>query len=306
MAESSNAHIVQSLLVNVAIALTKAAAAVFTGSGAMLAEALHSGADCGNQVLLLIGVRHARRAPDAEHPLGYGRALYFWSFLVALLLFVGGGVFSIHEGVEKICNPEPVTHVPVGVAVLLVGLVLEGSATISNVREMNRRRGNVPFLRYLRETKDSDLIVVFGENSADVFGLILSITALLLARVTGDARWDGAGSIAIGVVLVGVAGFLAREVQSLLVGESAAPEIAIVARELALASPSIDHVLNVITVQQGPGEVLVAIKLGFDPKLAIEDVCRAINEYEAQLRGRCPEVRWCFVEPDIPRPSLMP
>ncbi|MFO0677542.1 MAG: cation diffusion facilitator family transporter [Polyangiaceae bacterium] len=297
----STRHILQSLFVNVAIAVVKALAAAFTGSGAMLAEAIHSFADCGNQVLLLVGVRQARKKPDATHPLGYGRDVYFWSFLVALMLFTGGGVVSIYEGIHKIREPEKVENVWVGVAVLAVSLALEGSATWSNVRELNRRRGTKSFFAYLRDTKDSDLVVVFGENSAAVLGLGFALVALPLAHVTHDGRWDGAGSLVIGLVLVAVAVFLAVEVKSLLVGESADPDLDPVVRGLVLETDGMDRVLNMITLQQGPGEVMLSIKIAFARELGIEDVCRTINAFEAKLRALRPEIRWCFIEPDIPR-----
>jgi len=301
--EHSTAHIVQSLLVNVVIAVVKTVAAVFTHSGAMLAEALHSFSDCGNQILLLIGVRQARRPPDLRHPFGYGRAVYFWSFMVALMLFLGGGVFSIYEGVHKIREPEPVERVWLGLVILAVSLVLEGAATISNVRELNRRRGRRPFFKYLRDTTDSDLVVVFAENSAAVLGLTLAIAALGLAALTHDGRWDGFGGIGIGLVLVGVAIFLAVEVSSLLLGEAAAPEIAEAARDTARQLPALEQVLNVVTMQQGPGEVMVHVKVAFVPSLSIEEACRQINDFEARLRRARPEIRWVFVEPDIPLPA---
>ena len=301
MAESSTGHILQSLLVNVVIAVMKGVAAFFTGSGAMLAEALHSSADCGNQVLLLIGVKQAKKPADESHPLGYGRAVYFWSFMVALLLFAGGGVFSIYEGIHKIHEPEPVERVWLGLVILGGSLLLEGGATLSNIKELNKRRGKKPFMRYLRDTKDSDLVVVFGENSAAVLGLVLAMAALLMASVTHDGRWDGIGSLAIGVVLVGVAIFLAIEVKSLLLGEAADPEIEQAARESAKEIPELSRVLHLMTVQQGPGEVLVAVKVAFNAEMVIEDVCRVINEFEAKVRAKRPEVRWMFVEPDMPR-----
>ncbi len=301
MSEDSSGHIIQSLAVNASIALVKGIAAFFTRSGSMLAEALHSAADCMNQILLLIGVRNSKKPPDDQHPLGFGRELYFWSFLVALFLFLGGGVFSVHEGIHKILEPEKVEHVWWGAGVLVVGIFLEGGATISNVREMNKRRGATPFIQYLKETKDSDLVVVFGENSADVLGLFLSLGALLTAHFTQDGRWDGAGSVLIGVVLIGVAAFLAREVKSLLVGEAADKEIGEAAKKAALEDTHIEQVLRLLTIQQGPGEVLVFIKLAFAPHLHIDDVCHRINEFEARLRVLRPEVKWCFVEPDVPR-----
>jgi len=298
-ADHSTSHIVQSLVANLAIALGKGVAAFLTGSGTLLAETLHSAADCGNQLLLLLGVNRSRKAPDAAHPLGYGRALYFWSFMVALLLFAGGGVFSIYEGIHKIGSPEPVEKVWIGLGILAFSLLIEGWATLNNIRELNKRRGAVPFGRYLRATKDSDLIVVFGENAAATLGLVIALGALLLSYYTGDGRWDAIGSLAIGVVLVGVAVFLAVEVKSLLVGEAADPAIEKAVRELLPAQPHLEAMLELITVQQGPGEVMVALKVRFVPALTANQVCEAINELEAALRGRCPEVRWCFVEPAL-------
>ncbi len=299
--DDSTGHIIQSLAINVTIAIVKGIAAFFTGSGSMLAEAIHSSADCANQLLLLVGVKQGKRAPDASHPLGYGRAVYFWSFMVALLLFSGGGVFSIYEGVHKIIHPEPVERVWLGVGILLISLVLEGGATISNMREINRRRGQLTFGEYLRDTKDSDLIVVFGENSAAVLGLGLAIVALLSSWFTGDGHWDGYGSVAIGLVLVGVAIFLAREVQSLLIGEAADSAIAETINVIVRDAPEYRRVLHLITVQQGPGEVIVAVKLAFQEGVSGADVCVLIDAFEAKLRAVRPDVRWCFVEPDIPR-----
>ncbi len=296
--EHSSSHIIQSLLVNVAIAVAKLVAAFLTGSGAMLAEAIHSSADCSNQLLLLLGLRQSKKPPDASHPLGYGRELYFWSFMVAMLLFSGGGVFSIYEGVHKILHPEPIEHVWIGLGVLGFSLVLEGGSALSNVRELDARRGAVPFFRYLKETKDSDLIVVFGENAAASLGLAFAIATTLLAWSTGDGRFDGVGSLLVGVVLVGVAVFLAREVKSLLVGESADPSVRKAVEDAAEAHPMIGEVLRVITLQQGPGEILVAAKVRLTGDLSGAEVVRAINEFEEDLHRRCPEVRWSFIEPD--------
>lgn len=299
--DHGTAHIIQSLLVNMAIAVVKAIAAYFTKSGSMLAEALHSFSDCGNQILLLVGVRQSKKPADEKHPFGYGRAVYFWSFMVAMMLFLGGGVFSIYEGIHKIREPEPVERVWLGVGILGVSLLLEGGATLSNVKELNRRRGKKRFMQYLKDTTDSDLVVVFGENSAAVLGLALAIVALLLAAVTHDGRWDGIGSAAIGLVLVGVAVFLATEVSSLLLGEGADPDIDAVVREVATTIPEMEKVLNTLTMQQGPGEVLVHVKIAFNPTLSVEEACRAINVFEERLRIARPEVRWVFVEPDIPK-----
>jgi cation diffusion facilitator family transporter len=300
-AHDETRHIIQSLAVNVTIAIVKAVAALFTKSGSMLAEALHSFSDCGNQILLLVGVRHAKRPANAIHPFGYGRAIYFWSFMVALMLFLGGGTFSIYEGVHKIRDPEPIERAWLGILILVVSIALEGTATASNIAELNRRRGAKPFAQYLKDTTDSDLVVVFGENAAAVFGLFFAIIAVVLSAATGDGRWDGLGSVIIGVVLVGVAVFLAVEVSSLLLGEAAAPEITQATLESAGRFRAIDKVLNVITMQQGPGEVLVHVKVAFVSNLQIEEVCRVINDFEQILRASRPEIRWVFVEPDIER-----
>jgi cation diffusion facilitator family transporter len=296
----STAHIVQSLAANALIAASKGVAAAITGSGALLAETIHSSADCGNQLLLLLGVKQAKKPADADHPLGYGRALYFWSFMVAMLLFTGGGVFSIYEGVHKIRHPEQVDSITVGVVVLAIALALEGWATIGNLRELGKRRGTTPFVRYLRETKDSDLVVVFGENSAAVLGLVLALGALVLAKTTGDGRWDGVGSLAVGVVLVAVAVFLAIEIKSLLVGEKADAALEHKVREVIAAEPKVEELIRMISVQQGPGEVMVAMKLRFQAGLTTGgELCDVINRVEARIAERAPEVRWTFIEPDV-------
>jgi len=302
MAEDhSTAHILQSLLVNSLIAAAKGVGALITGSGSMLAETLHSAADCGNQLLLLMGVKKSRRPPSATHPLGYGRSLYFWSFMVALLLFTGGGMFSIYESIHKLRHPEPVGDMTLALAILGFSLVLEAWATFKNVVELNKRRKGRPFFRFLSDSKDSDLVVVFGENAAAVLGLAIALLAITLAALTGDSSWDAIGSLFIGVVLIGVALFLAIEVKSLIIGEAADPEIAAAVTTTAAELPQITRVLHMITIQQGPGEVLLVMKAGFAPGLSVETVARAINDFEARLRDRCPEVRWSFIEPDIPR-----
>jgi len=295
----STGEIVKSLVVNITIACAKGVAAVISGSGAMLAETLHSFADCANQILLLVGVKSAQRPADFKHPLGYGRAMYFYSFVVALLLFFGGGVFSVREGIEKIVHPEAVESISIALVILLFSLALEGWSLLGNIREINKRRGDAKFVRYLKDTKDSDLIIVFGENSAAVMGLVFALGALILARETGDGRWDGIGSLLIGFVLLGVATFLGREVKSLLVGEAADASLVKVCEELADVDPNVDKVLRILTLQQGPGEIVVAMKLKMRTGMLTEELVEAINSFERQLKVRVPEVRWSFIEPDI-------
>ena len=297
-AGESTGEIIKSLAVNVVIAVAKGVAAVISGSGAMLAETLHSFADCGNQLLLLRGVRETRRPADKEHPFGYGRSLYFYSFIVALLLFFGGGVFSIHEGISKVLEPSAPGGLTLSLVILLFSLALEGWSWLGNLREVNHRRGATPFVAYLRQTKDSDLMVVLGENTAAVLGLVFALAALVLAKLTGDGRWDGFGSLAIGLVLVGVASFLAREVNSLLVGEAADPALHAILEKCALDDPDVDRVLNVLTLQQGPGEILVAMKLEMRAGMPTAELVEAINRFERAVKAQAPEVKWSFIEPD--------
>ncbi len=297
--ESKTGHIIQSLVVNLLIVVSKGFAAFMTGSGAMLAETIHSFADCANQTLLLVGVKQAEKAPDAKHPLGYGRSVYFWSFMVAMLLFSVGGMFSIYEGVHKYMHPEPVENVAWGVGILVLSIFLEGYAMLSNIIELNQRRGKIGFFRYLQETKDSDLVIIFGENSAAVVGLFFALIAMLASYYTGDGTYDAIGSLMIGVVLILVAIFLSVEVKSLLIGESADPNISITAENIAESHPSIRRVINCITIQQGPGEVLVCTKIECEPHLTAAEVSALINDFEDQLRTACPEVKWLYVEPDL-------
>ncbi|HEX5059318.1 MAG TPA: cation diffusion facilitator family transporter [Kofleriaceae bacterium] len=294
----SRGEVVKALAVNAVIATSKGVAAAITGSGAMLAETLHSFADCGNQLLLLVGIRQSGKPANQKHPLGYGRAMYFYSFIVAMLLFSGGGLFSIYEGVHKLEHPEPVGDITIALIILAISIALEGWSTLGNIKVLNEKRGTTRFLTYLRETKDSDLVVVFGENSAAVLGLLLATGALLIAKHTNDGRWDAIGSLAIGTVLICVAIFLAREIQSLLVGESADPKLQKAVEQLAVDDPNVDRVLRLLTVQQGPGEIVVAMKLKFRSGLETTQLVDAINGFERELKQRVPEVRWSFIEPD--------
>lgn len=299
MSEAHSTKVVlTSLAVNGTIALAKAGAAIFTHSGSMLAEAIHTAADCLNQVLLLIGVKQSALGPSERYPLGTGRASYFWSFVVAMMLFFGGGVFSIGEGGEKIVHPHPLEHEGIGMAILVFSLVLETLSLAQCVRQINQKRGSVGFYEYLRITKDAELVVCTGENFAAVLGLVFALAALALAHFV-DTRFDGVGSILVGLVLVGVATFLARKIKSLLLGERADPEIEAAVRAAASEDPRIVEVLRLITVQQGPGEVMVAAKLRIHDSLSAADVAALINDYERRVRARIPEVKWQFIEPDV-------
>ena len=283
---------------NFAIFLSKLVAAILTGSGSMLAEAVHSLADCGNQGLLLIGMRQSKRAPSPEHPLGYGMVVYFWSFLVALLLFSVGGVFSFYEGVHKLTHPEPLHWPWLAIGVLGFGVCAESFSMWGCLREVNKARGRKSLWRWFRESRQSELIVVFGEDLAALLGLTLALAAVVATMISGDVAYEAVGSIAIGVLLCVVAIFVAREVASLLIGQSAEAGLRGSIAVFVAAQPEVEHVFNVITLQLGP-DVMVATKAQMRGELSGAELIAAINRVEAAMKEKFPEIRWSFFEPDV-------
>lgn len=296
--EASARAILYALLANLGIAIAKTWAAWFTGSGSMLAEAIHSYADAGNQVLLFVGMRQARRPADAEHPLGYGKLSYFWSFIVALLLFSVGGLFSIYEGLHKLLAPEPLNLPWVGMAVLAVAIVLEALSLAGALREIRRLRGEMPLLDWLRQTRSAELVVILGEDIAALVGLAVAFGFLGLTVLTGDPLYDALGSVVIGAVLVTVSMFIAQRIRGLLVGRSAEPALRAVIDRIIAADPAIDRVLNTITVQMGP-KVMLAAKIAMRRGLSIDEAVLRINELERRLKAEAPQIGWCFIEPDL-------
>jgi cation diffusion facilitator family transporter len=283
---------------NFAIALAKTGGAVFTGSSSMLAEAIHSYADCGNQALLIWGLKEARRAPTADHPLGYGKAIYFWSFIVALMLFSMGGLFSIYEGVHKLHDTEPMRNAWVAVAILAFGVAAEGVSLWGCLREIGKGRGEQSLWQWFRSSRQSELLVVLGEDLAALGGLAVALVFIALAMLTGNPIWDAIGSIVIGVLLVLVAFLVGVEVKALLVGQSAEPRQLERMREHIAARTEVAQVYNLLTQQLG-SEVMVAVKARMHPQPSDVDLIGAINRVERSLREAFPEVRWVFFEPDL-------
>jgi len=283
---------------NFAIFVSKMVAAVITGSGSLLAEAVHSLADCGNQGLLLVGMRQARRAPSANHPLGFGMVVYFWSFLVALLLFSVGGLFSFYEGVHKLKHPEPMHWPWLAIGVLAFGIVMESFSMWGCMREVNKARGAKSLWRWFRESRQSELIVVFGEDLAALLGLVLALGAVVATMVTGNPTYDALGSIAIGVLLCVVAAFVARQVASLLIGQSAEVGLREAITSFVGEQAEVERVFNVITLQLGP-DVMVATKAQMRGDLSGRELIEAINRVEAAMKAKFPEIRWSFFEPDF-------
>ena len=289
--------ILYALGANLAIAIAKTAGAVYTGSASMLAEAIHSFADCANQGLLLLGLREARRPASPEHPLGSGRAIYFWSFVVALMLFSMGGLFSIYEGVHKLQHPEPVHQAWVAIAILGFGVAAESVSLWGALREIAKVRGTRSLWRWFRTSRQSELLVILGEDIAALGGLALALAAISLAVATGDPMWDSLGSIGVGVLLVLVAILVGIEVKALLVGQGAEPDSVARMRRHLDAQPEVSLVYNVVTQQLG-GDVMVAVKARMRPTGSEAGLLAAINRVERGFREQFPEVRWMFFEPD--------
>jgi cation diffusion facilitator family transporter len=283
---------------NFAIFLAKSAAAIATGSGAMTAEAVHSLADCGNQGLLLIGLRSAKAPPSPDHPLGQGKAVYFWSFLVALMLFSVGGAFSLYEGLHKIGHPQALSRPWIAVAVLAFGIVAESFSMWGCLREVNKARGGRALWRWFHESRQSELIVIFGEDLAALLGLVFALGAVLMTIATGNPLYDAIGTLAIGALLIVVAVFVAIEVKALLIGQSVDPRVREEIREFIETRPEVERLFNLITLQLGP-DVMVSIKAKMRASGTATDLIEAINAVEHDLRQRFPDIRWSFFEPDV-------
>ena len=282
---------------NFGIFVAKLFAAVFTGSSAMLAEAVHSLADCGNQGLLLLGIKRAKRPPTPDYPLGYGKEIYFWSFLVALMLFSVGGAFSLYEGMHKLLHPSALSRPWLAVGVLVFGIALESVSMRACMVEIDKVRDGRSLWRWFRESRSSELIVIFGEDLAALFGLVIALIAIGATMATGNPVYDAIGTVAIGALLAVVAVFIAVEVKALLIGQSVAPARRRQICEFLGARHEIRELFNIITLQLG-ADVMVAVQAGMDPELRTADLVVQINAIETDLRREFPEVRWCFFEPD--------
>jgi cation diffusion facilitator family transporter len=289
--------ILYALGANLAIAVAKTAAAIFTGSSAMLAEAIHSYADCGNQGLLLWGMRQAKRPPSPDYPLGWGKALFFWSFIVALVLFSLGGLFSLYEGWHKLADPEPLRHAWVAIGILAFGLAAETVSLRACLKEVRKVQGDRTLWRWFRESRQSELVVILGEDLAALLGLALALLAILLTSFTGNPAWDALGSMAIGAVLVVVAVMVGVEIKALLIGQSADPEVVARMQKFLAAQPQVEKIFRLVTLQLGTS-LLVSVKAKLRARSARE-LIDTINRVEAATRAEFPEIQWLFFEPDV-------
>lgn len=298
----SNRAIVFALGANFAIAVAKGIAAFFTGSSAMLAETVHSLADCGNQLLLLLGLRQSRRPASPEYPLGHGKEIYFWSFLVAVMLFSVGGMYSAYEGIHKLLHPEPLDTAKLwwAVGVLSFAIVAESVSMRACLQEVAKARGERSLWRWFRESRQAELVVIFGEDLAALCGLVLALIAVLLTMITGNPLWDAAGTLAIGVLLLVVAVFVAIEVKAMLIGQSVDPLLQSQIRKFYDARPEIDKVISLITLQLG-NEVMVSVQASLNQQTQVGPLLEDITRIERDLKAQFPVVRWSFFEPEAPR-----
>ncbi len=295
--------IIAAFSANTGIAITKFIAFLFSGSSAMLAESVHSVADAGNQLLLLLGGRKSRRAADAKHPFGYGRERYVYAFVVSIILFSVGGVFSLYEGIEKLTHPHPLEVPWLPIVVLVIAIGLESFSLRTAVIESNHVRGDQSWVSFIRHAKQPELPVVLLEDIAALLGLVFALTGVGLTILTGDSAWDGIGTIAIGVLLVTVAIVLGIETKSLLVGEGANRADIDKITAAFNASKRVEALIHMKTLYLGPDELLVAAKVAFPKTTKVADVARAIDEVEAEIREAVPVARVIYIEPDIYRTS---
>ena len=298
--EGSVRAILYALGANFGIAVAKYGAAAWTNSGSMLAEAIHSTADCVNQLLLLLGMREAKRPESVDHPLGYHRVTYFWSMIVALLLFFMGGAFSVYEGIERLRHPHDLENGLVAMIVLGVAVVLEAFSLAGAMREIRKVAGGKPFLRWFRETRESELMVVAGEDIAALAGLTLAFVAVAATVLTGNPMWDALGTLSVGVVLMVIAVLVMIEVKGLIVGESASPELREEIERFVAAQPEVAEVFNVITLAWG-NKVVIAVKARMAEAESISgaQLVDRINAVEARMQDRFPSAKWVFFEPDV-------
>ncbi len=296
--DASKKSITFALLANLGIAITKTAAAVVTGSGAMLAESIHSYADCSNQGLLFWGLRATKKKPDPEHPLGYGKEIYFWSFMVALILFSMGGLFSVYEGIHKIGMHEGIKNPGIAIAVLAISMAFEAASLYGCLQQVKKLRHNVPLRTWYKNSRQSELIVVLGEDTAAILGLTFALIAVVMSVITGNPVYDAIGSIGIGILLVIISFVLAIKIKSLLIGQSTDEDTTAQIKSLLESRPEIETIINLITFQLGP-RIMVAVKAKMKNTNSVDDLILNINKCESELRKNLPAVQWVFFEPDI-------
>jgi cation diffusion facilitator family transporter len=296
MKAENNRVLIVALAANVGIAVAKFVAAAITGSSAMLTEGVHSLVDSSNQLLLMYGRKRAAKPADALHPAGYGRELYFWSFVVALLVFALGAGVSVYEGVIHFLEPEPAVSPLIAYGVLVIAFALEGGSTVAAFREFDRARRGQSWWRALVSTKDATTVIVLLENGAAMAGILIAAGGLAISQATGDPRFDGVASVLIGLLLAVVATFLAREAKGLLIGEAADPAL-IAGIRAAVSRPGITGIGEIMTIHNAPDQIVAAVNVDFDNRLGAGDVERIVDEIERLLQSEFPAIYRVYVRP---------
>jgi cation diffusion facilitator family transporter len=294
--KESKIVVIAALAANVVIAIAKFAAALFTGSSAMLSEAVHSCVDCGNELLLMFGLHRSRRPADDTHPFGYGMEVYFWAFLMAVMLFGVGSGISLLEGIGGIAHPEPVESPWISYLVLGIAALAEGTSWVISVRTLGRRRRGHGWLRAISRSKDPSVFAVVFEDSAALLGLATAALGIGLGELLGNPVWDGIGSIVIALILLVAGLLLARECHGLLTGESALPELRRSIKEAAMAQRGVQRLGELATLQVGPESVLVTLSLDFDNALSAGEVEAAVSSLERRLKDEHEEITRVFIE----------
>ncbi|NJP46320.1 cation diffusion facilitator family transporter [Actinacidiphila epipremni] len=298
-ASGGSRAIIAALSANLAIAASKFVAFAFSGSSSMLAEGVHSLADSGNQALLLIGGKKAKKAANEEHPFGYGRERYIYAFLVSIVLFSVGGMFALYEGYEKIRHPHPIDHWYWPVAVLVFAVAAEGTSFRTAVKESNHTRGSLSWIEYIRRAKAPELPVVLLEDFGALIGLVLALLGVGISLATDSGVWDGAGTLCIGALLICIALVLAAETKSLLLGEGAGPESVTRIRAAMIDGETVTGIIHMRTLHLGPEELLVAAKIAVRHDDTATEIARAIDAAEERIRAAEPFARVIYLEPDI-------
>ena len=293
--------IIAALMANIGIAISKFVAFAFTGSSSMLSEAIHSVADSGNQILLLVGNKRSKKQADESHPFGYGRRRYVYGFIVAIVLFLIGGLFSLYEGIHKWQHPEPLNDWWIAVLVLVIAIGLESYSFRTALREANKSRGKRSLFGFVKAARQPELPVILLEDAGALFGLVLALLGVSAAVITGDGRFDALGAMGIGTLLLVIAIFLAIEMTAMLVGESALPEEVAAIRKALESSSGVKRVIHLRTLHVGPDELLVAAKIAIHESDTGVQIARAINEAEVSLRSAVPSAKYIFLEPDLDR-----
>lgn len=299
--EGGQKAVIAALMANVGIAISKFIAFFFTGSSSMLSEAIHSVADSSNQVLLLIGNKRSQKPADEKHPFGYGRRRFLYGFIVAVVLFLIGGLFSLYEGLHKWQHPEPLNDWWIAVLVLLIAIGLEAFSFRTALHEANKARGDKSLANFVKDARQPELPVILLEDAGALVGLVFALVGVGMAVITGDGRWDAVGAMAVGTLLVVIAIFLAMEMAAMLVGESALPEEVAAIRAALESAPLVERVIHLRTVHVGPDELLVGAKIAISHSETAAGIAAGIDEAERALRAAVPTARYVFLEPDLDR-----